>query len=347
MKRKPFNQRTTLITIYTLFFHSNFIYSFQHPSKFLLSHAALHKSVKDDVENDDPLSNWEKSGFRCRARVAYDGNGFQGFQLQSNDSRTIQGELEKVLSQQFQHPIRVIGAGRTDACVHARGQAIHFDLQSEYELLSTKKADSIGHGIEKLQTSMNSMLRQDVRIYNLEVAPMVVKQVKGKLTELPWHAIYDAIGKLYLYRFSVSPAMNPLERHNRVNLSWKSRLKNLDVLERTLKHFEGSHDFRAFAVGIDEKERGLEGIVNTTREVYSVQMIDEGDGNFRIEVRLKGALYKMIRNMVGTALDVARGIVSEEQFLQLLHEGASRKKNKSKPAPPEGLTLEHVYYTDF
>jgi tRNA pseudouridine38-40 synthase len=312
MKVKPFNRRTKLIAIYTSFLHGNVSHSFQHPSTVLFSNVAHHKDDNPGLESDDPLVFLGENGFRCRARIAYDGNGFQGFQLQTNDSRTIQGKLEKVLSQQFQHPVRVVGAGRTDAGVHARGQAIHFDLRSEDELIHTQKAKSLENGIIKLQTSMNRMLRQDLRVYNLGVAPMVAKQVKGKIGEFPWHAIYDAIGKLYIYRISVSPTMYPMERHNRYNLCWKPPIKNLDVLERTLKQFEGSHDFRAFAVGIDEKERGLDGVVNTTREVYSVRMIDEGDGNFRIEVHLKGALYKMIRNMVGTALDVAWGNLPEE-----------------------------------
>jgi tRNA pseudouridine synthase len=104
---------------------------------------------------------------------------------------------------------------------------------------------------------MNRILRQDLPIYNLGVAPMVAKQLKGKSRGMPY-------------------------------ITW------------------------AFAVGIDEKERGLDGVGNTTREVYGVRMIDEGDGNFRIEVHLKGALYKMIRNMVGTTLDVAWGNLPEE-----------------------------------
>ena len=89
---------------------------------------------------------------------------------------------------------------------------------------------------------------------------------------------------------------------------------------------------------------------DTVRTVYSCGLIDEGEGNYRIEIYLKGALYKMVRNMVGTAIDVAKGKFDEEKMLVMLHqkkeEQLVRKDNKCKPAPGEGLTLEKVYFED-
>ena len=290
------------------------------------------------------MSPQAKGLIRCRSRIAYDGSGFQGFQFQP-DIRTIQGELEHVLSQRFQRHIRVVGAGRTDTGVHARGQAIHFDLR-ESDVLYTRRKSPQRDDWSSLQYSMNRMLRHDLQLYNLQPAPLVNKTVKGVLGHYPWHATYDATGKLYIYRISASSVMDPLERHNRYDLSWKPGT-DLDLLQRMLKQFEGTHDFRAFSAGIDVKERFANGVLDTRRVVHSINMIDEGAGLYRIEVRIKGALYKMIRNMVGTALDVAWGNKSEEQFLMLLHSGARRQENKSKPAPPEGLTLEQVYYDDY
>ena len=88
--------------------------------------------------------------------------------------------------------------------------------------------------------------------------------------------------------------------------------------------------------------------MSTIRTVESVELIDEGNDNYRIEVRLEGALYKMVRNLVGTAIDVAQGRVPEEFFRKLLltpgTEGFTRDDNKCKPAPPQGLTLEWVFY---
>jgi len=95
--------------------------------------------------------------------------------------------------------------------------------------------------------------------------------------------------------------------------------------------------------------------MDTVRTVYDVQLVEEGGGNYRIDFVLKGALYKMVRNMVGTVLDVCRGRMEEEYMLALLHQTGGgggegkvfvRQDNNCKPAPPEGLTLEMVFYED-
>lgn len=95
------------------------------------------------------------------------------------------------------------------------------------------------------------------------------------------------------------------------------------------------------------------------RTVYSINLVNEGRGNYRIDILLKGALYKMVRNIVGTSLEVAKGRMEEAQLLRMLHhkfdverggEGANkrymRKDNKCKPAAAEGLTMEMVYFED-
>lgn len=289
---------------------------------------------------------------RYRGRVAYDGNGFQGFQLQPADARTIQGDLEKVLTQRFQCPVRVVGAGRTDAGVHARGQAIHFELPAD-RVQKEKEKDLLL--LPQLEYTMNRMLRQDVRVYNLQEAPMLTKELNGELFQIPWNAIHDTTGKLYIYRISTSKSMDPLERHSRFDLKYGYGATDIQVLERTLKHFEGYHDFRAFAGGIVKLEKNMRDgeTMDTHRAVYNITMVDEGEdnnGNYRIEIRLKGALYKMVRNMVGTALEVACGKMTEDEFLRLLHRAdpsIERKTNKAQPAPPQGLTLEQVYYDDY
>jgi tRNA pseudouridine38-40 synthase len=122
------------------------------------------------------------------------------------------------------------------------------------------------------------------------------------------------------------------------------------VLTRCLKRFEGHRDFRAFAGGMDQLERKLGASFDTWRSVYSVDIVDEGHGLYRIDVVLKGALYKMIRNMVGTALHVAYGKMDEEEFNKLIDQQdglLTRFDNPCKPAPPEGLTLERVYFEDY
>jgi tRNA pseudouridine38-40 synthase len=289
---------------------------------------------------------------RYRSRVAYNGAGFQGFQLQNPPARTIQGELEQVLTERFQQPVRVVGAGRTDAGVHARGQAFHFDLeptpqspQSSGDDCSLSEQD-----LSSIEHSLNRMLRADVRLWNLQRAPLPAFKTIGNQNEPPvelaWNVIHDSTRKLYSYRISVGAVMEPLERHSRWHPDQASRL-DLDQLERLLKCYEGSHDFRAFAGAIEQLEKKAGRAVDTVRTVYSVDLVDEGNGNYRMDFFIKGALYKQIRNMVGTAINTCMGDMTEESFRWLLARddaSVTRDDNPSKPAPPEGLTLEYVYF---
>jgi tRNA pseudouridine38-40 synthase len=291
---------------------------------------------------------------RYRSRVAYNGAGFQGFQLQNPPARTIQGELEQVLTERFQQPVRVVGAGRTDAGVHARGQAFHFDLEPTLKSESSQDDDgSISEqDLASIEYSLNRMLRPDVRLWNLQRAPppayKIIGDPNGPPVELAWNVIHDSTRKLYSYRISVGAVMEPLERHSRWHPDQASRL-DLDQLERLLKCYEGTHDFRAFAGAIEQLEKKAGRAVDTVRTVYSVDLVAEGNGMYRMDFSIKGALYKQIRNMVGTAINTCMGDMSEETFRWLLARddaSVTRDDNKSKPAPPEGLTLEYVYFDD-
>lgn len=275
------------------------------------------------------------SSTRYRARVAYDGASFVGFQLQPHDSRTVQGVLEEVLSQRCNQNVRVIGSGRTDAGVHARGQAIHFDLDNDFS----------DDELHKIEAALNKMLPRDIAVYNLHKAPPpFLKTINGLERIVKWNVRYDSTSKWYSYRLNLALAMHPIDRHNRWHPDFASQI-NVSELDRLLKYYEGTHDFRAFASGVDRLEQQQQGSLNTVRVVYEVKLKDEGNGNHRIDFLLKGALYKQIRNMVATVLDVCLGRVSESAFLKLL-DGSHRKDNRSKPAPPQGLTLEFVYFDD-
>jgi tRNA pseudouridine38-40 synthase len=287
---------------------------------------------------------YNQDSLRYRCRVAYNGAGFQGFQLQDPPARTVQGELEQVLTERFQQPVRVVGAGRTDAGVHARGQAFHFDLASSSPhgcSISEQELSSIEH-------SLNRMLRSDVRLWNLQRAPLpAYKTIGSELpVELAWNVMHDSTRKLYSYRISAGAVMEPLERHSRWHPDQAFRL-DLDQLERLLKCYQGTHDFRAFAGAIEQLEKKAGRSVDTVRTVYSVDLVPEGNGMYRIDFFIKGALYKQVRNMVGTAIDTCMGRMSEVTFRWLLERedaAVTRDDNPSKPAPPEGLTLEYVYF---
>ena len=199
-----------------------------------------------------------------------------------------------------------------------------------------------------------------MRVYSLSICPPpeTVRYSDGSVSvrKYRWHVIINAEKKLYTYRISLNPGAittDPLQRYTRVHFDGNI---DPDHLQQVLRAYEGTHDFRAFAGAIEATQRkdGVER-KDTVRTVYSVDLIDEGEGNYRIEILLQGALYKMVRNMVGTAMDVCKGKVEEDHMLQMLHHSADddddqrqfvRKDNKSKPAPPEGLTLEKVFFDD-
>jgi len=285
---------------------------------------------------------------RYRARVAYDGSGFSGFQLQSGkDVRTVQGVLEAALAQRLwpfvdtarDRPVVCVGAGRTDTGVHAQGQAIHFEVDKV-----------IQDDLNKVEYAINSMLPDDVCIFHLQPCPpprsKTVSQYQGPMVtrEVPWNALYESQSKTYVYRLSMAPTMHPLDRHTRWHPVWDKTTPiqdQIDRLQDCLQLYVGTHDWRAFAGNVLHLEQDGERL-DTVRTVYNATLIHEEDSNYKIVVQLSGALYRMVRNLVGTAVDVARGQESMELIQTLLSEAPDRSQNPCKPAPPQGLTLEWI-----
>lgn len=136
---------------------------------------------------------------------------------------------------------------------------------------------------------------QDIRIWNVGTAPPIALKPSpnaGELLPYSWHAIFDAQKKLYSYRISTAPVMDPLLRHNRWHIEDWDRV-DLNLLEKILKHYEGTHDFRAFGSDLMDEGGSVDRSLNTVRTVYSVNLVRENEeGNYRIDVLLKGALCK-------------------------------------------------------
>jgi len=354
------------------------------PSPTVRGSSRLGLQGSDEVEDLPPIF-YDPSQIRYRCRVAYDGTSFSGFQLQGGRAQpsstqyrdfktdevlsklsyknkhrreqhnTIQGELEKALSRRFDRVVKVVGAGRTDAGVHGRGQAIHFDLyHNETKARETK--ENTGTIELELERSMNSMLVGGlVVVWNLQRAPPpITKTVKGKKGIFAWNSMKDCTGKLYCYRICIGNSMDPIERFNRWHVD-RGHQVDPNRLERILSLYEGKHDFVCFSGVLEQQERKTGIARDTVRTIQSIRLVQEKreDGDetyFRIDIYLDGALYKMVRNMVGTALDVCRGWNEEQHFRDMLQRPAelnyTRKDNLSKPAPPQGLTLETVFYED-
>lgn len=287
---------------------------------------------------------------RYVARVLYDGTSFNGWQDQGDlaGRRTVQGTINTKLSRRFDRKITAVGAGRTDRGVHASGQVIHFDMTEPLE------------DIPLFEYAFNRMLPTDIRLYNTTKAARVIDRsivvdeaVPGNAEQVSvseiFHATKSAVGKLYVYRFCTNAIIVPTKRLYYGHVYYPI---DMTLFTECLQLFVGTHDFKAFGNNVEKTLRDFEakaeGIdFNTIRTVNSIQLIDEGSGYWNIEFNINSAIYKMIRNIVGTSLHVAAGRMSIDKLHSLLIEAPFRHENKAKSAQPQGLTLEHVFYDHY
>ena len=168
---------------------------------------------------------------------------------------------------------------------------------------------------------------------------------------LPWSVMLNARGKLYSYRLFVGEIPSPLERLYRAHASHTARSPvDVERMRRAMPLFVGEHDFAGFSNEVDKRSalRRAEGFpeFNTRRTVYSADFIDEGDGNIRLDFHLNGALYRMVRNMVGALLAIGAGRFEPEVIPEILRTGV-KDSNRMYPAPAHGLTLQTVYYDGY
>ena len=226
-------------------------------------------------------------------------------------------------------------AGRTDAGVHARGQAVHFSCP-------------VDPPAPMLQKSLNRLLPDDLCLYDLEPARETC--AAGK----PWNAMYWSTGKLYTYRFYHGHTpMDPMCRLYRHHVSVPRPL-DYPAMEEAAQAFEGEYDFFAFSNHASGLPPGQGIATGTVRRVVSVKFRDEGDGYACADFVLTSALYKMVRNMMGALYDVGRGVLTADDIhLMLSHphlfqDGVWRRTGtkgwQRRPAPAHGLTLESVFY---
>lgn len=238
--------------------------------------------------------------------LAYDGTRYSGWQLQPN-SISIQGVVEEALQTLLRTPTRLIGSGRTDAGVHARGQVAHFNTQSTLDPPQFLKA-------------LNGMLPHDIRIKELTPTPE------------NFHAQYSALSKEYHYNLWLEKIIDPFYHLYRHHFSY-SRF-SLDLLQEGTRPFIGTHDFASFA-NVGGK------VISTVRTLSRLDIIPQ-EGGIRLEFEGNGFLYKMVRNIVGTLLEIALGKRSPSQIPTLF---AAKDRRAAPPtAPAKGLFLMKVNY---
>ncbi len=209
--------------------------------------------------------------------MAYDGTAYAGFQVQPN-APTVQGELERVLAVICGEPVRITGAGRTDAGVHASGQVI--DLRTTSDLAAAE-----------LERGVNALLPEDIAISDLEPAAD------------HFHARFSATGRTYEYRIRNAAVRDPLWVRRE---HWHPGELDVRAMRAAAVHLVARHDFAAFAAG----ESG-------ERTVKRAEWVSEGD-ILRFEIEADAFLRGMVRGIVGTLLWVGRGKLTVAAFAAVL-----------------------------
>jgi tRNA pseudouridine38-40 synthase len=244
---------------------------------------------------------------RLKFTVAYDGAAFAGWQSQLH-RKTVQDELERAFHRMSGARVRVHGAGRTDAGVHALAQCASVDLPD-------RKISA-----ERWPTALNAVLPRTVRV------------LRCRFVSEKFHARYSAKGKLYRYRIWAAQILPPLE----FGRTWQiSTALDVDLLKAAAQLFVGKHDFAAFAANRGKKEE------NTIRTIRSVRVHKSGP-SIMIDIRGDGFLYKMVRLMVGAMARVALGKMDPSEITARLKSG--RAEGSRFVAPAEGLYLVKVWY---
>lgn len=249
--------------------------------------------------------------------IEYDGTRFYGWQIQNRRNakiltvkrrriRTVQEEIEKAGKKLFGKKIKLIGAGRTDSGVHAEAQVANFKVDSALPLSNIKKG-------------LNKYLPKDISILS-------VQDVKPH-----FHSRFNAKQKLYRYSIINRDARSPLLRRQAAFISY-----DLDIaaMKKAARYFIGKKDFKSFQA-MDKKH---------TKSVRTIKMLDISKNSHLIEIYIQadGFLYNMVRNIVGTLIDVGRGRIRPEDVKEIL--SRRHRPSAGQTAPAKGLCLVKVFY---
>lgn len=245
---------------------------------------------------------------KYKLTIAYDGTHYGGWQVQPNRI-SIQDLIQKALKVALRCHTPIVGAGRTDAGVHALGQTAHFEYPDSIDL-------------RKLSASLNGLLPLDIRIKSIEEAPP------------GFHARYSATGKTYHYHLHLGRILDPFKRFYTTHVL---NAVDLALMQEAARLFIGTHDFTSFAHEAHQGSAARDA-VRTLRRLDFMTI----DGGVRIEIEANGFLYKMVRNIVGTLLDIGSGKINLDS-IPLIFDAKDRRL-AGKTAPPQGLFLFKVDY---
>ena len=244
---------------------------------------------------------------------AYDGLPYCGWQSQRGGN-SVQDTIEVALERILKMPVRVAASGRTDAGVHAHAQCFHADVP-----------ESCRMSVENWVAAFNAHLPGDIRI------------LEAKAVDADFHARFNAVGKEYEYLICRSAVLSPFMRGRAWHIPHSF---DAAVLAEALRVYEGTHDFRRFAAN-----RGNEPAVPPAdfylRSIFSAVVQEEGE-LLRLRFHGNGFMYRMVRLLVGTAHQVARGRMTRDELAAMLENPQGAKTRYCAPA--EGLYLKQVFY---
>lgn len=244
---------------------------------------------------------------RIRLRVAYDGTAYCGWQVQP-EVPTIEGELNQAISRLTKEEIIVIGASRTDAGVHAKGNVAVFDTES------TIPADRFVY-------ALNPLLPEDIVV------------VASDEVEADWHPRHCDTEKTYEYKILNSKFPDPMRRRDTYHVSFDL---DLEKMREAAEYLKGEHDFKSFCNVHTQVE-------DTVRTIYDLEVEKEGE-LITIRVRGNGFLYNMVRILAGTLIGVGRGAIDPEQIPAIIETKDRQKAGMT--VPPQGLRLVEIDYLE-
>ncbi|MBU2541088.1 MAG: tRNA pseudouridine(38-40) synthase TruA [Candidatus Omnitrophica bacterium] len=251
--------------------------------------------------------------------ISYDGTNYCGWQVQKNrgERRSIQGVIEKTLKKILQERVRLIGSGRTDAGVHALGQVANFKTTSTIEAVNIKRA-------------LNSLLPQDIKISS------------ASEVDLGFHSQHGAKLKTYQYLILNSRDSNPLLFRYVHQVAFSL---DIPLMAAELRLLRGRHNFKSFCASgskVKSTTRTVKKLALRTSAKFSAWDLMNKARLVIISIEADGFLYNMVRNIVGTLIDIGRGHLKKGDMKRILK--AKDRRLAGSTAPAKGLYLCEVKY---
>jgi len=243
-----------------------------------------------------------------RLKLEYDGTNYCGWQLQSHprEQSCLQSVFEKVLAQILQHPTKVLGSSRTDAGVHAKAQCVNFTTDSDISL-------------DKLQEALNALLPDDISVKS---ASLVGKDFNSR---------FSTASKIYRYTILNSRHRSALLRSYALFCRYDL---DLGLMKKEARELVGKHDFSAFCASGGKHK-------NPVKTVRNIKIVKSKDLVF-IDIEADSFLYNMVRNIVGTLIEVGRGRFKKGSIKKILR--SKDRKLAGPTAPARGLCLEEIKF---